>query len=97
MPQAIAQREQCFHQLHQFLGPRDLLCIPTVPKPAPLKGAMDQRTGDYYQRRLSLTSIAGLCRVPQVSMPLGEAQSTEGTAPVGLSLLGMLLAKICSC
>lgn len=87
IPQAIARREQCFRQWHQFLGPRDLLCIPTVPKPAPLKGAKDLRTGDYYRRLLSLTSIAGLCRVPQVSMPLAEAAVDEGTAPVGLSLL----------
>ena len=44
MPQAIARREQCFHQFHQFLGRRDLLCIPTVTKPAPLKGAKDLRS-----------------------------------------------------
>ncbi len=92
MPQAIARREQCFHQWHQFLGRRDLLCIPTVAHPAPLKGAKDLRTGDYYQRLLSLTSMAGLCRVPQLSMPLGEAAVEEGTAPVGLSLLACCCA-----
>ena len=87
MPLAIARREQCFRQWHQFLAPRDLLCIPTVSQPAPLKGAKDLRTGDYYQTLLSLTSMAGLCRVPQVSMPLAEARVDEVPAPAGLSLL----------
>lgn len=87
MPRAIARREQVFRQWHQFLGPRDLLCIPTVSSPAPQKVAKDLRTGDYYQTLLSLTSMAGLCRVPQVSLPLGEPAVDEGTAPVGLSLL----------
>ena len=45
---------------------------------------MDQRVGDYYRRSLSLTSIAGLCRLPQVSMPLGHTEAS----PVGLSLIG---------
>jgi amidase len=102
VPPAIARREHFYRAMRAFLGPRDLLCIPTTPAPAPIKGSlgMDQRVGDYYRRSLSLTSIAGLCRLPQVSMPLstmpvGDATNSisgdatvSKTAPVGLSLLG---------
>ncbi|MBA2713381.1 MAG: hypothetical protein H0U55_07495, partial [Rubrobacteraceae bacterium] len=38
---------------------------------------------DYYPRALSLTSLAGIGRLPQVSLPLAES----GGVPVGLSLL----------
>ena len=66
------------------MGPGDLLCIPTVPAPAPLKATNAQnRTGHYYRRALSLTSIAGLARLPQVSMPL----ASTAESPVGLSLI----------
>jgi amidase len=66
------------------LGPRDLLCLPTAPTIAPLKGtASHDRQGDYYSRTLSLTSLAGVARLPQVSMPLATASST----PIGLSLV----------
>ncbi len=90
VPPAIARREQYYHSLRKFLGPRDLLCIPTTPASAPIKGSlgMDQRTGDYYKRALSLTSIAGIGRLPQVSMPLSTIESDTGAAPVGLSLIG---------
>jgi amidase len=82
---AIARRERYFRALNEFLGPRDLICIPTVPAPAPLKGSLTvtQRSGAYYRRALSLTSIAGIGRLPQVSMPLAETNA----GPVGLSLL----------
>jgi amidase len=39
--------------------------------------------GDYYPRALGLTAIAGLGRLPQVSLPLAECEG----APLGLSLL----------
>jgi amidase len=101
VPPAIARREHYYRAMRAFLGPRDLLCIPTTPAPAPIKGSlgMDQRVGDYYRRALSLTSIAGLSRLPQVSMPLSTVQvgdeaglpnssaTPSKTAPVGLSLL----------
>ena len=35
---AIHTRERYFRRLENFLGPRDLLCFPTVPAPARLKG-----------------------------------------------------------
>lgn len=85
---AAQRREKLFRTLKEFLGPNDLLCMPTTPTSAPLKGTVAPRghagAGDYYPRTLSLTSVAGIGRLPQVSLPLAES---SGGVPVGLSLL----------
>ncbi len=86
---AARRREQCSRSLQSFMGPSDLLCFPTTPALPPLKGALgdDARTyhspDAYYPRTLSLTAIASLTRLPQVTLPLGNA----GGVPVGLSLV----------
>jgi amidase len=86
---AIVRREKYYRALRKFLGPHDLLCIPTTPAPAPIKASlgMDQRVGDYYKRSLALTSIAGICRLPQVSLPLSTVTVDGEALPLGLSLL----------
>ena len=85
--QAVQHRETLFGRLETFLGPNDLLCMPTTPAFAPPKGTIVSRgqatAGDYYPRTLSLTSVAGIGRLPQVSLPLAESSGV----PVGLSLL----------
>lgn len=82
---AIFQREHLVQELHQALGPRDLICLPTAPTIAPLKGtASHDRHGDFYSRTLALTSIAGIGRLPQLSMPLANVSGI----PAGLSLIG---------
>jgi amidase len=86
LAQAVQQREQYFRSLHEFLGPADLLCIPTTPALAPRKGEPPRRSSSgsgYYPRTLSLTSVAGMGRLPQVSFPIADADGV----PVGLSLL----------
>jgi amidase len=80
----VSRREGYYRALRRALGPRDLVCIPTAPTIAPLKGSISyDRKGDYYQRTLSFTAIAGVGRLPQVSMPLARV----GSAPIGLSLI----------
>jgi amidase len=84
--EVVQRREQYFRSLHEFLGPDDLLCIPTTPALAPLKGDPPRRSSSgsgYYPRTLSLTSLAGIGRLPQVSLPITDADGV----PVGLSLL----------
>jgi amidase len=86
---AAKRREEYYKRLKAFLGPNDLLCMPTMPALAPLKGTIAPRghvsTADnYYARVLSLTSVAGIGRLPQVSLPVAES---SGSVPVGLSLL----------
>jgi amidase len=82
--EAIHRREHYCRKLARALAARDLICFPTAPTIAPLKGARCyDRGSDYYQRTLSLTAIAGVARLPQLSMPLGRTSA----APIGLSLL----------
>jgi amidase len=84
--EAIQLREHYFQSLNHSLGPDDLLCIPTTPTLAPRKGDPPLRSssgGGYYPRTLSLTSVAGIGRLPQVSLPAAEADGV----PIGLSLL----------
>jgi amidase len=86
--EAVQRREKYFQRLKLFLGPNDLICMPTTPALAPLKGTVVARGqsaagNDYYPRMLSLTSVAGIGRLPQVSLPVAES----GGVPVGLSLL----------
>jgi amidase len=84
--EAVQQREQYFRSLLEFLGSNDLLCIPTTPALAPRKGDPPGRSSSgtgYYPRTLSLTSVAGMGRLPQVSFPIADVAGV----PVGLSLL----------
>ncbi len=81
---AARRRERYCRRLNELLGPNDLLCLPTSPTLAPKKGtACHDRAGDYYRRTLSFTAIAGIGRLPQVSMPV----ATVSNVPIGLSLL----------
>jgi amidase len=83
---AVQRRERYFRNLDDFLGPHDLLCIPTTPALAPRKGDPPRRSSSgsgYYPHTLSLTSVAGMGRLPQVSLPIADV----GGVPVGLSLL----------
>jgi amidase len=86
---ANRRREDYCRRLNHCLGTQALLCLPTTPALAPLKGSLgaDARTyqsqASYYPRTLSLTAIAGIGRLPQVTLPLGNA----GGVPAGLSLV----------
>jgi len=84
--EALERREQYFRSLHDFLRPHDLLCIPTTPALSPRKGDAPVRSSSgsgYYPRTSALTSVGGIGRLPQVSLPVAHA----GGVPVGLSLL----------
>lgn len=83
--EAIGLREHFARQIDAALRPADVLCLPTAPSIAPLKGSKAyDRNSDYYRQTLSINSIAGVGRLPQVSMPVGVVEG----APIGLSLVG---------
>jgi amidase len=85
LTEAIGRREQYCKALRHGLAHETVLCMPTAPTIAPPKGTTHyNRSGDYYRRTLSLTAIAGVGRLPQVSMPLAMVDG----APLGISLLG---------
>jgi len=83
--EAMRRREIYYRLLKRLLGQNDLICIPTTPALPPLKGSLglDRTMGDYYPRTLALTAIAGIGRLPQVTLPVGNV----GGIPVGLSLI----------
>jgi len=83
--QAIRQRAAYYQLLKRTLGPRDLLCMPTTPTLAPKKGTLgiDRRVDTYFSRTLSMTAVAGIGRLPQVTLPVGAV----GNVPIGMSLL----------
>jgi amidase len=55
-----------------------------VPDIAPLLQSDPKATEDFRTRALTLLCIAGLARLPQVSLPVGRFNG----CPIGLSLIG---------
>ncbi len=82
---SMRERERLHRAVQQFMGPNDLLCMPTSPALAPVKGTLplDRSRGGYFSRVVSYVSVSGIARLPQVTMPL----VSSGGVPVGLSLL----------
>jgi amidase len=70
--------------LDRVLGLDGVLMIPTAGTIAPRLDAGKDELVQFRDRTLSLTSIAGLGRLPQVQLPAG----TVDGAAVGLSLIG---------
>jgi len=81
--EADAGRRAAAARLGAMLGPDTILCLPTTPSIAPLKDSAPEWVDAFRGRVLSLTCIAGLCRLPQVSLPL----ATVDGCPVGFSLI----------
>jgi amidase len=84
--EAARRRERYARELTALLGPDNLLCIPTAPAPAPWRGVAPRRSqpgGEYYPRALALCALAGIGRLPQVSVPAARCAG----APLGLSLV----------
>lgn len=79
-------RNDAWANLRARLAPATALCIPTAPSVAPQRGKVDyDRSGTgYLPRTLCLTAIAGLCGLPQVSLPF----ITASGLPAGISLIG---------
>ena len=90
LPAALAEdakpeREAFADRLRDLLRNGALLCLPTAPGIAPPLDASPESLRMHRGQVLSLTSIAGLARLPQVTLPLAQVSG----CPVGLSLIGM--------
>jgi amidase len=77
-------REQFAARLDAMLADGAVLCLPTAPGIAPLLKTPADALETFRAQAIGLLSIAGLARLPQVSLPLG----TLDGCPVGLSLVG---------
>src|SRR3546814_9201515 len=79
---AREQRETFARRLAKLLGDDALLCLPTAPGIAPLCESNAEELVAHRSGVLSLTSIAGLARLPEVTLPLARVSG----CPLGLSL-----------
>ncbi|MBK8158622.1 MAG: hypothetical protein IPK59_07590 [Rhodospirillaceae bacterium] len=70
-------------RLDDMLSSDGVMIIPTAADIAPLKTMSASDSAGFRDRTLSLTCIAGLARLPQVTLPVAVVKG----APVGLSLI----------
>jgi amidase len=80
---AKARRETIALHMENLLAGDAVLVLPTVPGIAPLKNSPSAALDDFRGRAMSLLCIAGLARLPQVSLPM----ATLDGCPLGLSLI----------
>jgi amidase len=76
-------RERIAARMRRLLGDEALLLLPTVPGIAPRLGTATEELEAFRAQALMLLSIAGLSRLPQVSLPL----ATLDGCPIGLSII----------
>jgi len=80
---AKQKREEIDHRMSALLSDNAVLVLPTAPGIAPLRNAPPAQTDEFRSRALSLLCIAGLARLPQVSLPVSRLDG----CPLGLSLI----------
>ncbi|WP_119166787.1 amidase [Algihabitans albus] len=80
---ALVQRAAFAERLQAMMTPGTLMVLPSAPDIAPLTSSDAASLRDHRSRVLSLTCIAGLAGLPQVSLPLAQVQG----CPLGLSLI----------
>jgi amidase len=82
---ADARRRAIRAHVDALLGADGVICLPTSPRAAPLRGTpADQIEVAYRNQAQRILCIAGLCGLPQISLPMA---SIDGL-PLGLSLIG---------
>ena len=77
-------RESYASRITDLLGHDGVLLMPTMPDVAPLRSASEASLEDYRNRATRMLCIAGLARLPQLSLPLIRRDGV----PMGLSLVG---------
>lgn len=80
---AKIRREEITRRMAALLAGGAVLAAPSAPGIAPPRGSPPAVLEELRARALAILSIAGLARLPQVSLPLG---TLEG-CPLGLSLI----------
>jgi amidase len=72
-------------RIDALIGEADVLCLPTSPRIAPLRGTEQHELEVVYRyQAMCLLCIAGLGGLPQISLPLAKLEG----CPLGLSLVG---------
>lgn len=82
---ATARRRAITAHVESILGDDGVICLPTSPRAAPLRGTpTDQVEVEYRNQAMRLLCIAGLAGLPQISLPMARIDGL----PLGLSLIG---------
>ena len=81
---AGSARKRALDRLETLLGQNDIILMPTTPCTALPRNLTQEQLDPIRARILRFTCIAGLCGLPQLSVPVQQS----GQRPVGLSLLG---------
>lgn len=79
-----AVRDEFSALLAALLDDRRALLLPTMPDVAPRLDEPAEALEDYRNNSINLLCLAGLARLPQVTLPLASRLG----APLGLSLIG---------
>ena len=84
-----AFRQHFQSRLRPLLAGGAVLIFPTSPCAAPLLRASLEEQDAVRRSTLGVTAIAGLCGLPEITLPAAEIRAPDGSlAPVGLSLVG---------
>ena len=81
---AALMRQEARGRMAYLLPPGTILCLPTTPFPAPLRGQRLSVLDPLRDRITCLCAQGGLAGHPQVSLP----GATVDGLPVGLSIIG---------
>jgi amidase len=81
---ALPKREVVARHVQNLLGDDAMLCLPTAPGIAPKLNTPPAELEAFRGNAFALLSIAGLARLPQISLPLGTFEE----CPLGLSMIG---------
>ncbi|UOQ49243.1 amidase [Gracilibacillus caseinilyticus] len=81
----MAKKEQVIIQarMKEILADGSLLVMPTSPNIAPRLNMEENKLNLHRQKLLTMTSIAGLNQLPQISLPWMEVEGN----PIGLSII----------
>jgi amidase len=77
------KREELARHMAELLGDDAVLCLPTAPGIAPKLATPAEELETFRARAFALLCVAGLARLPQISLPLGKMEN----CPIGLSLI----------
>jgi amidase len=80
---AREERETIARRMDALLADKTVLVLPTVPGIAPLRNSSQEEINDFRNRAMSLLCVAGLARLPQVSLPFANSDGCQ----LGLSLI----------
>jgi amidase len=81
---ALPRREAVARYMDGLLADDAILCLPTAPGIAPRLNTPPAELDIFRSRAFALLSIAGLGRLPQISLPLAGFDG----CPLGLSIIG---------